>query len=317
MTQTRRKALSAIVILASPVAALLTYLICRNHVPARIPDPWDWTGGLLSDGDGIRTSLFLLANLPAWVILGVALVLTAASSGKKRGTILTSAVAGSMGLFFWMKSLLISYGAPNESAVQPRFWQVLLTVIVMGAYGKLLETVLPIPTQPTKVLPASNITLQPGQRVMWFGQAISTWRLWGGLALVLASVPVAVVSPSASIAVVIVAGWLLWGCIAKLRINDRGVAVVSGPLGWSKFSVPLAHVTCASTRNFESLQYGAGKRAAGEGDPRSLLIRPGDAVVIETRDHLPIYVSVDHAEEAANVTNALIDRSQLAPSPPT
>jgi len=42
--------------------------------------------------------------------------------------------------------------------------------------------------------------------------------------------------------------------------------------------------------------------------------RPGDAVVIETRDHLPIYVSVDHAEEAANVINALIARFQLAAS---
>lgn len=44
MTQTRRKALSALVILASPAAFWLTYLLCRHDLPAPIPDPWGLDG---------------------------------------------------------------------------------------------------------------------------------------------------------------------------------------------------------------------------------------------------------------------------------
>ncbi len=313
MTQGRRKALSALVILASPVAAVLTYLVCRDNVPARIPDPWDWTGGLWWSDGGTRTDLFFVSLLPAWIILVVALALLARTNGQRRGVVLGLVFGGSLGLFLWMKSMLISYGAPNTSAIQPQFWQNLLTVILLSAYTRTVEFVLPIPTQPPKTPLASNISLEPGQRVAWFGRATSGWKLWVGVALVAASVPVAVANPSASIAVLFVAALLLWGCMAKVRIDERSVTVARGPLGWPKFSVQLPQVTAASTYRIKSLYWGSGaKVSTEEGDARSLLVRAGDAVVIGTRHGLPIYVSVDHAEEAANFINALIVRSQLA-----
>lgn len=60
---------------------------------------------------------------PSWVLLGIALVLVARTDGRKQGAILGCTFGGSMGLFLYMKSMLISVGAPNAAAVHPHFWQ--------------------------------------------------------------------------------------------------------------------------------------------------------------------------------------------------
>jgi hypothetical protein len=318
MTQNRRKTLSALVILASPLAFVLTYLICRQHVPDRIPNPWDWTGGWLFDrGDATRGTDFLFAfavQLPSWLFLTIALVQLFRSDGQRRGSIIMCNGAGSMGLFLWIKTMIISYGAANLREIQPQFWQYLLTFVALGAYSRLLASVLPIAPRPAEVLATSPISLEPGRRVMWFGQATSSAKLWGGLALVAAAVGVAVISPSASIAILIVAGLLMARCVAKVRIDDQGLSVARG-LGWPKFTIPLAQVAATGTHHFDSFSY-RNTKALEEGDPRSLLVRRGDALVVEAIDRLPLYVSVDRADEAANVLNALVARLHSTTSPP-
>ena len=47
-------------------------------------------------------------------------------------------------------------------------------------------------------------------------------------------------------------------------------------------------------------------------DARSLIVGKGDALILETTDHLPLHVSVDHADEAADVVNALVARARAS-----
>ncbi len=196
--------------------------------------------------------------------------------------------------------------------MHPQFWQFLLANVALGAYARLVAVALPIPESSADVAAASDINLEPGRRVMWFGQATSALKLWGGVALVGASVGVAVANPSASIAVLIGAGLLLYRSTVKVRIDGHGITVINGPVNWPRFTVPLNQITSIRPHHLESLHFRLRAQGIGkEGiDPRSRLIKTGNVLIVDTREHLPIYVSVEHAEEAADVTNALIARSQ-------
>jgi hypothetical protein len=316
MTQLRRKAVPILVILTGPLAFLLTYLACLNHLPKRIPDPWDWSAGRLGFDDSIDTdpfSLLLRTALFSTVFLGVAVVLIARSkdgrvSPRQRQYILGASFGGSMGLFLTMKSILISYNAPSVQSAHPQFWQLLLTYVAMGAYTNFVASTLLV-AAPTPAVVTSDLRLERGQRITWYGQASSSRTLGLALAMVAASVAVAVVSPSASLAVLLAAVLPLLRYMVKVRIDDHGITITSNPIGWPRRTVPLEQIVGASSRRFKSLNAGL-KEEGGQGDPRSRLIRRGDILVINTKDHLPIYLSVDHAGEAADVVNALVMRNQ-------
>lgn len=95
-------------------------------------------------------------------------------------------------------------------------------------------------------------------------------------------------------------------------MTTTGITVINGPVNWPRFTVPLNQITSIRPHHLESLHFRLRAQGIGkEGiDPRSRLIKTGNVLIVDTREHLPIYVSVEHAEEAADVTNALIARSQ-------
>lgn len=257
-------------------------------------------------------SPWLITLFSTVIILGVALVMLARTDGHNRATIINVAFGGSVGIPYAIGSMLISYDAPNFAAIHPQFWQLLLALISMGAYGRLVAVALPISPRSAVDVAPSDISLEPGRRVAWFGRATSSWRLWGGLVLIATSVGVAVFNPSASIAVLMVAALLFWRSRVKVRIDDGGVTVVDGPANWPRFTVSLNQITGARTLHLDSLNFRLKEQGIGKegGDARSRLITTGCVLVIETRNHLPIYLSLEHADEAAEVTNALITRTQ-------
>lgn len=215
--------MTGLVLLVAPVLGIGTHVVSRDHLPDRIPEPWDWTGGHLSDGTD--PDEFLGAQSLSIALVTVSFVATAVSSGggRSRTWIAGPAVGVAMSSFLWMKSEIISAGAPELAAVQPRAWQTLLTWIAMFTYMWLLHSVLPLAPRPVMPPYASQLTFPPGLRVLWVDSARSPLKLWLTLALVAAAVGAAVVSTSAAVAVLVCAGWFAWSYLVRVRITDDGV----------------------------------------------------------------------------------------------
>jgi len=309
MTLARSKAVTGLVLLVAPVLGIGTHVVSRDHLPDRIPEPWDWTGGHLSDGTD--PDEFLGAQSLSIALVTVSFVATAVSSGggRSRTWIAGPAVSVAMSSFLWMKSEIISAGAPELAAVQPRAWQTLLTWIAMFTYMWLLHSVLPLAPRPVMPPYASQLTFPPGLRVLWVDSARSPLKLWLTLALVAAAVGAAVVSTSAAVAVLVCAGWFAWSYLVRVRITDDGVEFTRF-VGWPIHTVPLHAIIRASSRRVVRSTFTGTieDEEHDEFDGRSLIIRTGDVVLVETTDHLPLYLSIEHADEAADVINALVVR---------
>lgn len=249
MTRLRGRVLTALVLLLPPAVGTMVHLVTRNHLPDRIPFPWDWSGGRLSDGMGGSSASFYLTNVYSYVVVGIALLLVAANRrGKRsRSAVLGGGVASAMAFSFWAKTELVAYGAPALSAVDIEPWQTLLSVIAIGAYGWLLQSVMPVEPQQDRRAPESKLEFQPSLRVLWTGRAVNRVKLWVVVALVGGSVGVAAFTASAAVALLIVAGWLWWGYLAKARIGNAGVSI-SRVAGWPTHHLPLDRVTRARTQ---------------------------------------------------------------------
>ena len=311
MSLARSKAATAALVLVLPVVAIGTHLTCRDHLPARIPDPWDWSGGYLSSG-GVDPDRFLVYQLPAWVAVAIALVSVAVSRGGSRSRLWmsTTVFLAAFVLVPYAKTEITSYGAPDVAAVGQPAWQTLLTFLVLSVYLRCLYAVLPVAPRPPATVVSSGLAFAPGVRVLWTGRATVPARLWVVLALVGGSVAVAVLSTSAAAAVLILAGCLAWGYLARVRINDDGVALCR-LTGWPTRTLPLSTLTGARAVHVQRSEWsGRTELTDEECDPRSIVLRTGPTLVVESRDHLPLAVSVDHADEAAEVINALIARDR-------
>ncbi len=316
----RRRVLTVLLLAAPSILGALVHVLVADRLPDPMPDPWDWSGGrlsLLGERDGVDPDSYYVGMVPIYLAMTVLAVVTLRSRGtsSSRTTVVGITIGFSIILFLTAKAELVAVGAPNMAAAQPQPWQGFLALVVLGFYGSLLSSVLPVEPQQVPQPAPSPLTFPLGLRVLWLGGATDSKRPWVVAGLVVISVGVAVVSTSAAIVVLIMAGLSLSRYRVRVRINDDGVQF-SRLLGWPKHRVPLHTITRASTDRqtqpvpFDDLD------DTDDIDARSLIVGKGDALVLETTDHLPLHVSVDHADEAADVVNALVARARATTQAP-
>jgi len=305
----RRKVLTALVLVLPLGLGILTHLICAAHLPDRLPDPWDLPG-VYPAGTSVDSNAVYGAFMSSGLTVVASLVLTIRSKGSRRSRLWIAglASASAMSMFSWMLVQVVAYGAPTLADVSVSLWHHALLGVPLAAYGALLLSVLPIAPQPTTAPVASRLALEPGVRVLWAGRATSRFRLWVGLASLGASVVGVVVSPPIGALMLIWAGGALFNSVAKVRIDNLGVTVSRG-IGWRGRRLPLERLASARSQSITRSSMWWDLDVIDR-DVRSLIIRPGRALVVEGTDHLPLYVSVDHADEAADVINALVARSR-------
>lgn len=103
----------------------------------------------------------------------------------------------------------------------------------------------------------------------------------------------------------------------RVTLGPGGMKV-AGPLGgWPGLAVPLDTVTGASTSTIRPLEYGGwGIRMRPGGGTTAVVTRSGPALRLDRTDGSAVVVSLDEADEAAAIVNALLDRRAAADSRP-
>jgi hypothetical protein len=107
------------------------------------------------------------------------------------------------------------------------------------------------------------------------------------------------------VALVALAVW--WSRVVTVRVDDRAVTTSWGPGRWPRLTVPLDRVDAARAEQVEPRHWGGwGYRVSRRG--RAVVTRRGPGLVLELRDGSALAVTVDGAEEAAELVTAVVER---------
>lgn len=293
-----------------------------------LPNPvaTHWSGGDKPDGFGAAIAypiLLGLTVLPFTSIIGGLLALT--SEGRSVNVmvkffavltpwfsiLLTGILVGSLA---GQRGLASAVDAPNPGWVVAAS-AVAATVIAAAAWFVLPKAVrFDRSAGVTKVQP---LELAAGERAVWVRSASTPrWFAWvfvGLGVLMFGSVGIGVSTsggrswPTLIIPVVVIV--ILIGSFAwTVRVDQRGL-LVRGVFGVPSFRVPLADVVSAQVIDVEAVRdYGGWGIRFGLGHRLGIILRSGEALEVRRTSGRAIVVTVDDAESAAALLEALVRR---------
>jgi hypothetical protein len=157
------------------------------------------------------------------------------------------------------------------------------------------------------------LALAAGERAYWSGSATNRW-LWL-LALALTAFTGVVSSGAGPLALIgPVVALLAAAVLAKIRvtIDQRGVAIRYGLLGWPCQRIPLARIRSAEPFELTPLAHGGwGYRGSLKVMGRAaIVVRAGPALRLELDGERRLSITVDHADEAARLINGFVARAR-------
>ena len=252
--------------------------------------------------------LSLLLALVAWVMPG---------DGRRIMATTVGVMSGFLGTVLY-GALLGQRGVTDASAATLSPWVFLVGALVgaaLGAVAWMLNPVLPRPDSVALTVPtdAPRIPLAEGERLVWFGwTSAGAWVVWLALGLAVLGCLVAVVAaPWAAIGPAFGIVLLLLVAHARVVVDADGLRVTSaGVVRWLR--VPLSSVAYAERSELHAFREFGGYGLRFRTDQRAFVTRTGEALRVVQRDGTRTYVSVDGAEEAAAVLNALVTRAEDA-----
>jgi hypothetical protein len=284
----------------------------------RLPDPLasHWGVARRPDGAMSRAALLVLCGLLTGVP-AVASALAVRRAPTHRGKLAPSlAVLGFIGAAGAGVSLLI-VSANLDATAWHEAKEIGLAGVgalvlgaagwaaVVGLLGRRLEALGTDPGRSRR--PSAG--LASGERALWIGHARARWP-WGVLAgcLALAVFQLVVVGAFSALLCIGVAIAMLPVTSIRVGVDRRGVRVEFGALGWPVARVPLDDIEAAHSVDLRPMQWGGwgyrgGLRLFGKA---AVVLRAGDALLLDVRGGRQFAVTVDDAETAAGVVNDLL-----------
>jgi hypothetical protein len=327
----RRFVLVAVWIPIALVAAgLIVQLLALPQLPPTIAVHWNAVG----EADGFA---------PAWtqpimtVLFGLGLPLLMAVTslgGLRRGDrgptyrlMGATAAAVSALVTVALTATLVMQVGLDDASQAPTVWGPLAAALVAGALAGVgawfLQPRTPSPDAVTR--PAVPLALAANERVLWMRTtSMATGAAVAIVAAVLLLVVVAVAAWVTGSDPVV--AWLLTAVAVVLvffaattlafhvRVDDTGLHVQS-VLGIPRFRVPLADVQSAARVVVNPMgEFGGwGVRIAPSGRRFGIVLRAGEALEATRRNGRRFVVTVDDAETAAALLEALVQRAGARP----
>jgi hypothetical protein len=293
----------------APAAVATTRWAVDGRVPDPLPTHWDLHGRV--DDVLALDVLFGVCLAVSAALAALVGLLVARSREDRADRLLVAATVWSA----WLAALVVvvpalaSYDAADARDVTLSWWwlAVLPGVAVLAAV--VAWWLQPVTLRPRRAAPRSGggPGLREGERVTWVGR--STSPVLVGLAGVLVLVAVYLVFtvwPVANVAALVaLAVW--WSHVVTVRVDERAVTTSWGPARWPRLSVPLDEVDTARAEEVEPRLWGGwGYRVSRRG--RAVVTRRGPGLVLELRDGSALAVTVDGADEAAELVTAMVER---------
>jgi hypothetical protein len=170
----------------------------------------------------------------------------------------------------------------------------------------------PRPTSAAVAADAPRVRLLGEERAVWIGRVSSPVGVLVGV-------------PAAALVVAIAVATGLWWLLAEaavlaalflamstfvVRVGPEGVLIRS-TFGLPRTHIPIDEVVRADVANVSPLRdFGGWGWRAGRGGRVGIVLRKGEALLVQRTGNRSVVVTVDHAATAAGLLNALADRSR-------
>ena len=322
---TRKSLYAVTALVASAGLALLP--VVPLTLRGRLPDPLatHWAADGTPDGHLSFTGMLVSAGALWLVLCGGAAVVGLRGWERRRVRAWTGAMFG-FGAGLMIGVVATTLGANLDRATWREAADVgggTVALVMLGAaaaagLGWLLGHVgsdRPLPPPPGT--PPREDLVGKGRRPVWIGYVHSRWAVWmggvlavaglvGSLSALLLPEPLgpgrALALPPLALVLGGVAGLTLSS--ARVTVDERGLTVAFGPLGWPVRRIPVARVSAAWSEERSPAQVGGwGYRFSGEGT--TVMLRGGECLVVQHDGDARFAVSVDDAERGAALLNAL------------
>lgn len=326
MTTVPRKLAAAALALAAPALVLGTYLPMRDRLPDPLPVHWNLSGAV--DGTASLPVFFgVVLGIATLLALGVIAVIALLRPDVAARTVASLVMFGVwITAGTWLVTALLADGAARAQEVALPWYAVLALVLVPALIGIGTYAVLPGQWQTDWARASggqagsSSLVLSPDESVMWLDQSRSRVMQMIAVVLVAAALGALILLPAdamagSGIAAVVffaTAALIAWMSQITVRIDERGVHTLWGPLYWPRGLIPLAQIAAVRAEEINPLQWGGwGYRISKLGT--AIVIRRGPGLVISRGGHRPDHaITLPHAAEGADVLRALLARQHAA-----
>ncbi len=296
---------------AAPVTVALTYLFVRGTLPDRIPhDPSLWS--TMSSPE--RPASVAVSGL-VWGVVAIGAVITMYLAGFKASAGYPW-MAGATFVSWFMAApvvatLIASSGASSYEAAVGRWWAFpieILLVLATGSYAHNVIRTVPIydSNLPT---PGSPLHLTDSERAVWSGTACSRPAFALAMMVLAVSAALTLVWPVLVIAAIFAFGAAETSRV-RVRIDGNGVHPRSRWLRSRGRDIPLGAIASAVVTNHLTAWQEYSRVDWEKKDPEvtQFRVRPGPALSLMLHSGGRHSISLDHADEAADVVNALVAR---------
>jgi hypothetical protein len=301
-------------IIAMPVSVPLVYLLTRPLIP-------DHINGALSGSPGdykpttptevLSFSLFLTTVSAAVVLVGLRRI---REGDRIPAHVRWFSSLASLGAAAGVVPLLAAIGATDYQAGGVRDWVAKLGTLFVGVPPAIWATWLgPFRVEQAALdAPESTIEVDPRERVVWTSRSRSWLPVVAAVVFAIASATLAIAwSPAAWLGMVI-AAMAVGDADRTVVVDRRGVSVRGGWQRRARLLVPLDQIKLVRAVEATPILTAAEYRRHDHGDEptdrRFAVNRKGAALYIEFADYASYTISVDDADEGAEVLNGLLAR---------
>ncbi|MDA3643442.1 DUF1648 domain-containing protein [Saccharopolyspora indica] len=314
--RTRFLAASGAWTVAVAAALLAGSLAVRDRLPDPMASHWGFSGA--PDGSTAFTAL-LVFELVSWLVIAViGIVFGVLGVARRASRATASAILGAGAAFVVGMSVVttsVNLDVADWRQASPLPVWLVLPVLAAAALGGWLGWWLGNrgpDARPAGDGEVAELKLKPGERAVWVSSVSSpTMLVIGGIAVLLAVVPMMLQVWAATVAFVL-AGLLLFALSsARVQVDENGVHASFGPLRRPVRRIRLEQIEDARVETRRALEVGGwGYRVLPTST--AIMLRGGECLVLRLTSGRKFYISVDNPERGAELVNALItERSAL------
>jgi Protein of unknown function (DUF1648) len=308
---------------AAGLAALVATTVVALSWRAQLPDPVASHWAVNGRADGFSS---LNGILVVMLGVGVALVLGFGAVTLRLGQSAVTRRIGAAAMSWSALFLsLLTLGTLNiqRGLADARDVGGIGAVLLVAILGSLLPAVMvavlvpgdpDLPTSDPVAADAPRANLSGGEGTTWIahadaGPGIGAGVLVGALLLALVVMTrVWILLIVVGVVGILIGSMLRW----VVRIDSTGL-ITHSAMGWPRIRVPLAEVVRADVIQLRPLRdFGGWGLRVGRGGRVGVVLRRGEALLVERTGDRSIAVTVDGAATAAGLLNALADRARSA-----
>ncbi len=317
----RRRHLTGAAVLFGSLLVILVAAAIAWSWQSRLPDPIasHWGVGGKPDGfSSVGGAIGLLLGLGG----GLVLLFGGATWGMGRTSVIRRiAAASTVWAALFMSLVILGTLYIQLDLPDARDAGGVNGVMLVALLGSLLPAivvaaVLPgderLPTTAPVAADAPRVKLVDGERATWIGRVSSPVAFVIAVPVLILSVVMVVIAQAWAMLAISVAVMVTVVTLSAFVVRvDRAGLTIRSALGWPRYRVPLDEVVRADVTQVSPVKdFGGWGWRVGKDGRVGVVLRKGDSLLVERTGGRSIVVTVDRADQAAGLLNALADRSR-------